>query len=445
MGASIFCGPMKKTRALSCSPAQFPFFYGYVIVLVGTLGLLASLPGQTVGVSTFTDPVMTALNLSRDQFSVAYMIGTLLSACFITRTGIFYDRHGVVLTGGLATALLGTTLLLCSFSDRIVRLLMEMFGCTHWLLSFCVITILFFLLRFSGQGVLTMVSRNMIMKWFDRYKGRVNGLSSVCMALGFSAAPPAIDMLIQHYGWAGAWRVMAAAMVAVFLMVICFYKDNPQQYGLLADGHLNPTRQEHECRQRDYTLVEAVRTWAFWIYGAMLSFNAFFVTGFTFHVVSVFESAGYARSEAIGIFLPIAIVSILSSLMGNYLSDLIRLKYLLYAMIISGMLATLGLIALGSGWGIFLLIGGIGVMGGLFTALMTITWPTFFGLRHLGAISGKAMSMLVLASAIGPVLFSASKSVFHSYGAVCWASMAFLMGIALAADKANPPDESSVI
>lgn len=69
---------MKKNGLFN--PARFPFFYGYVVVLVGTIGVWASLPGQTVGVSTFTDPVKDALGLSRDQFSTTYMIGTMLSS-----------------------------------------------------------------------------------------------------------------------------------------------------------------------------------------------------------------------------------------------------------------------------------------------------------------------------------------------------------------------------
>ena len=36
-------------------PARLPFFYGTVVLVCGTLGVLVSAPGQTVGVSVFTD------------------------------------------------------------------------------------------------------------------------------------------------------------------------------------------------------------------------------------------------------------------------------------------------------------------------------------------------------------------------------------------------------
>lgn len=44
------------------------------------MGVFFSIPGQTIGVSVFTDPVKDALGLSRNQFSNAYMIGTIASS-----------------------------------------------------------------------------------------------------------------------------------------------------------------------------------------------------------------------------------------------------------------------------------------------------------------------------------------------------------------------------
>lgn len=430
---------MQKQTTSFIDPSKFPFFYGYIIVIVGTIGMLASLPGQTVGIATFTDPVMQALDLTRDQFSLAYMLGTLLSSFLITRTGGFYDRHGALITSVLAALLLGLTLLLCSVSDTIAQWLSRLLGISHWLVPFCVMVWLFFMLRFSGQGVLTMVSRNMIMKWFDSYQGRINAISSVCVALGFSASPILIDRLIQNFGWSGAWQMMAVSMMGVILMVLLFYKDNPAQHGLVPDGLRVDPQKPLKIRQSDYSLESAIKTRTFWIYALLLSFYSFFVTGLTFHIVSIFSSAGYSRSEAISIFLPVSIISIFASIGGNLLSERIELKFLLYVMIVSSIAASIGLIGLNDGWGIYYLIGGTGIMGGLFTVLMAITWPRFFGLLHLGAISGKAMSMLVLASALGPLLFSISKTLFNSYETISWMSLVYLLFIAVGARKANPP------
>jgi len=50
---------------------HFPFFYGWVIWFVSTLGIIMSIPGQTMGMAVFTDHFIEAFGLSRTELSVA--------------------------------------------------------------------------------------------------------------------------------------------------------------------------------------------------------------------------------------------------------------------------------------------------------------------------------------------------------------------------------------
>lgn len=433
---------MLKKIPFAINPNKYPFFYGYLITLVGTIGVLSSLPGQTVGVSTFTDPVKDALGLTRDQFSIAYMIGTILSSFLLTKAGRLYDTYGAKITAALASSLLGCTLILGSFSDNISNFIKSIINIHHWSIPFIVITILFFLMRFSGQGVLTMVSRNMVMKWFDKHRGRINAISSVSVSLAFSASPILINETIELWGWKGAWQIMAISLIFTLVMILFFFKDNPEKYGLLPDGAKEKAKNHKTddiINDASFTLKQATKTRAFWIYTLTLSFNSFLITGLTFHITSIFNSAGYTKTEALSIFLPISIISVSTAIIGNYISDIIRLKTLLFIMLTASLTATLGIVGLNYGWGIYLLIAGLGIMGGLFATLMPIVWPRFFGRKHLGEISGKAMSMLVFASAIGPVVFSTSNTYLYNYTGVAWFSIVFLIPVIIGAFKANNP------
>ncbi|WP_430817135.1 MFS transporter [Carboxylicivirga sp. RSCT41] len=421
-------------------PHKSPFFYGYIIAFVGTIGIWASIPGQTAGVSTFTDPVKDALQLTRDQFSLAYMIGTLLSSFVLTKAGKLYDRFGVTKTASASIAILAITLLLCSYSQTISTQIKAFTGHHHWSVPFVLMIVLFFMLRFSGQGVLTMTSRNMIMKWFDQMRGRINAFSSVSVSLGFSASPLFIDYLIQRFNWQGAWQVMAAGLILVLIMTLLFYKDNPEQYGLSPDG--KSTTSKHETKTdttNDFTLSEAKQTRSFWMYALILSFHAFFVTGLTFHVVSLFAEAGLSRTEAISIFLPMTVVSVITSVIANIVSDWIKLKYLLYLMIAGAIIASFGLLFIQVSAGTVLIIVGLGLTGGLFAVINAITWPRYYGRQNLGAISGKAMAMVVMASALGPFLFSLAKTYSYTYGSVAYISIVFLIFLCIGSAKADPP------
>ncbi|MFP4704359.1 MAG: hypothetical protein ACLFMV_06085, partial [Spirochaetaceae bacterium] len=65
-----------------------------IFLIAGLVGMMASFPGQTVGVSAFTDELIRSLSLSRVHMSLAYLIGTISSAALLTPAGKLYDRRG---------------------------------------------------------------------------------------------------------------------------------------------------------------------------------------------------------------------------------------------------------------------------------------------------------------------------------------------------------------
>src|SRR6056297_1584401 len=201
------------------NPAKIPFFYGWVILFAATVGVLVSAPGQTMGVSTFTDYLIDAIGVNRNQISTAYMIGTIGSSFVLTWAGRQYDKFGARWTAMAASLLLAFVLVLLSQSDRLIEIIVSDSESTIFAgVAIASMTFFFFMLRFSGQGVLTMVSRNMLMKWFEARRGLVNGISSVFIAIGFSLAPLTFDGIIQTTSWRMAWLMMAVAIGIFFTL-----------------------------------------------------------------------------------------------------------------------------------------------------------------------------------------------------------------------------------
>ncbi|WP_027078438.1 MFS transporter [Maribacter antarcticus] len=430
-----------KRNLLSINPAKSPFFYGYVILAIATVGVFFSIPGQTIGVSVFTDPVKDALGLSRNQFSNAYMIGTIASSLLIGRAGVWFDRFGARKVASLAALGLALTLFLCSWSASMSNLVKEILDQDTWVIPFILMTILFFMLRFSGQGILTMASRNVIMIWFDKNRGKVNAVSSVAVSLGFSSSPLWVSALIDSNGWEHAWRYLGAAVFLFSILAYLLYKDAPEVYGLVPDGGkiIETEGSQPKAVKKQYTLKEAKSTRAFWMYGLALSFNSFFITGLTFHIVSIFENDGFVKADAISIFLPASIVAVTISTIFNFLSDYIALQLYLYLLLFGGVLSSLGFLLLSTSIGVPFLIAGFGIMGGFFAVLNAVAWPRFYGRTYLGSITGKVMSFLILASALAPSIFSLSLSTFGSYHLVGYLGLVFLAFLLIASVKAKNP------
>jgi OFA family oxalate/formate antiporter-like MFS transporter len=320
-------------------------------------------------------------------------------------------------------------------------LVKEMLDQDTWVIPFILRTILFFMLGFSGQEILNMASRNVIMIWFDKNRGKVNAVSSVAVSLGFSSSPLWVSVLIDSNGWEHAWRYLGAAVFLFSILAYLLYKDAPEVYGLFPDGGkiIETEGSQPKAVKKQYTLKEAKTTRAFWMYGRALAFNSFFITGLAFHIVSIFENDGFAKADAISIFLPASIMAVTISTIFNFLSDYIALQLYLYLLLFGGVLSSLVFLLLSTSVGVPFLIAGFGIMGGFFAVLNAVAWPRFYGRTYLGSITGKVMSFLILASALAPSIFSLSLSTFGSYHLVGYLGLVFLVFLLIASIKAKNP------
>ncbi len=422
-------------------PGKWPFFYGWMILLWSAMGIVMSVPGQTIGVSVFTDPLLEALGISRGELSMAYMLGTITSSLLLAWAGKLYDRFGARPVALTATFGLGLVLL---FLSQVDTFLFEFLQVENSMIIILTMFLAFLLLRFFGQGVLTMASRNMMVQWFEKRRGFASGFSNVVVSLAFSSSPVLLYYLVEHFTWKGAWIVMALAAGVIFpIIVILFYRNKPEDSGLSPDGKYVPSEKKRKNLfpvVHEFTLHQTRHNYAFWIFSLMLGMQGLYITAFTFHIISIFDMAGYSEETAIHIFQPSSIIAVITTLVASSVSDHVQLKYLLYAKGIGACTAIVGVIFLAQ-WetAYYLIILGNGIMGGLFSVLVTVTWPRYYGRKHLGAISGQAMMIMVFASAFGPILFSTSLTHFASYAVGAWACLVAFGGLTLAAIKANNP------
>lgn len=448
--AGVLCAASMKLNAdsIPLAPRRYPFFYGWIVLALGALGFLMSAPGQTYGVSPFTDSLIEALRLTRGQLSIAYMLGTIASALCLTYAGRAYDRFGARIIAPLASLGLGMVLVLLSQSDRIAGALGRALGAeASWIPSFCVLLLLFFAVRFTGQGVLTMVSRNMVMKWFDRHRGLITGVTGMVISPAFNAMPALLNTLVGRAGWRGAWLWLALGIGGVFTIVaLLLYRDDPVPCGLKPDGPLADkawgSRRKTDADRRPFTLAEAKRTYSFWIFALGLGLFGLYITGMSFHAASIFESAGMDRATGYLIFFYASLVSISLRPFVGWLSDRVPLKYLLMAMLTGIGISAVGLSQLDEGVWMWVVVGGNGLCAATIGTLASVTWPNFYGRSHLGAISGLNMAITVFSSAIGPWLFSSSKEMLGAYGPATLACAAATFLMAVLAIRANNPQDT---
>jgi MFS transporter, OFA family, oxalate/formate antiporter len=404
-------------------PTAFPFYYGWIVLAAATVGLVMSAPGQTIGVSVFTESLMSATGLSRIEFSNAYLIGTLASGIMLPLAGSVIDRIGV--RAGVIGSSIGLASVVAYLSqvDRLAAKVAAL-GVPPSISAFGLLTLGFLGLRFCGQGTLTLVCRTMLGRWFERRRGLVSAISGPFASFSFAGSPLVLAAWVNHSGWRGAWLEMALVVgVGMASFGWIFFRETPEECGLEIDGGggpaLRPAGDDTTAVRRpprDFTRAEALRTAAFWIVTLGIANHAMVITGISLHIVDLGAEVGLSKADSLGIFLPVTLISIPTGIAMGFAIDRFPVRYLIMAMMV-GQVLMFGLApSLGDPLLYWVCIAGWGFSSGFYGPVTVAALPNFFGRTHLGAIQGVMMMILVISSALGPALFAAVKATFGAYG-----------------------------
>jgi len=405
-------------------PSRFRFYYGWVVLVVGSVGVLASIPGQTAGVSVFTDDLTATTGLSRLQLAIAYLIGTGTSGLVLPFGGRALDVWGPRVVASVATVGLAATVTGLSFV-----------GPMNDVVGLVVMSIGFGFLRFCGQGLLTLSSRTMVSQWFERRRGLVTSSSNVVMSFFFALTPAMLLALIGIDGFRTAWRIMAVVLVVVVgTVVLVFYRVSPETSGLVIDGGAEPDLEpgvdpaEREIiigTDNDRTRAQALADVRFWVVTLPVVAMASTSTALTFHILDFGNELGLEQERIVRIFLPIAVVSVPVTLLGGWLVDRMSPVVIGAGMSVAQIVMYLTVSRLDQPVAAVVAIVAWGAAQGCYAPLTSAAIPRLFGRRHLGSIAGVQMSAMVIGSAVGPALFALVKSTIGSYQAALMLSTVF--------------------
>lgn len=378
-----------------------PFFYGWVIVAAGTLDVILMGPSQTFTVGVFIDSFIADLGISRANISLIYGVATLGGSLLLPLMGRLVDRYGASRMILVVAVGLGLSVASVSLAHGVMALLLAMLA-----------------IRFFGFGSTQLVINNAIAHWFIRQRGKVMGITGLSLAASLLIYPALAEYLIDNLGWRAAWVLMGASVLVVMLPVSwLFFKDKPEQYGLLPDGDLPAAAGSNGLvSDENWTLAEARRTGAFWIFAAALSTMTMLLAGLVFHQLSLFEVRGLPRETAVSAFYAMAIASIVGNLGMGYLLDRYsaRLLLSLTLFILAAAVVLVQVITTPLQGALF--SGLVGLTSGSFRVIDSVVWAKYYGRTHLGSIKGATMLGVIGATALGPYPLGLSYDALGSYG-----------------------------
>ncbi|MEX2500849.1 MAG: MFS transporter, partial [Trueperaceae bacterium] len=293
--------PTRHSRTID----RTPFPYAWVVLMASLVTMVATIPGQTVGVSVFLDAIIDDLGVSRSTVSLLYTIGTLAGSLALPFVGRFIDGRGPRLAVGVIATLFAGACLYMSFVEGL------------WMLA-----IGFVLIRMLGQGSLSLVSQHVVNLWFVQRRGMAISLMMVGMAVATALVPSLLDGLVGSAGWRGgyAWLALVVAVVAI-PAGIAFFRDRPEAYGERPDGHRAGTKDVPPLDEAAMTLAQARRTSAFWLVVAGDAATSALGTGLIFHHFDILGQSGIDRATAAAAFVPIGLVTAVGTFAGGVMLD----------------------------------------------------------------------------------------------------------------------------
>lgn len=415
--------PLQRSRLVQGAPV----FYGWVILAVGTLGVIMTSPGQTYAVSIFIEHFIDDLGLSRSLVSSLYAGGTLAGSLALPFIGREIDRRGSRFMMAFIAGVFG---LACIYMGLVQGAVMLGLG--------------FVAIRMFGQGSLTLVSQNAINQWWVYRRGAVLGLSGLFTSLlGLGGFPVLINGLIPQFGWRLTYALLGGLLLLVMAPLgYLLVREQPERYGLHPDGS-PPEESGGSGRQRrreeNWTRAEALRTATFWIVAGALATTAMITTGLFFHMVSIFADSGLEPGVAAAVYLPIAVTTAVVNLGSGALVDRIPPRFALASSLLlqalalwmardlaTESLAFLYGIALGSGMG-------------LYRTIASVAWAHYFGRQYLGSISGIASTILIVGASLGPVPLGFARDALGSYNQALLALMLIPLSLGVASLFLQPP------
>jgi MFS family permease len=347
----------------------------------GALLTFLSSFGQTFFISLFSEPIRAEYSLSHGQWSSIYAIGTAVSAAVMVWAGGLADRFrtrtlGMVVLLGLMGACLFMAL------NPSVSLLV---------VSVC-------LLRFFGQGMASHAAIVAVSRWFVATRGRALAICTLGFTAGELLFPILFVALLAVMDWRVLWLVAAlVTLVGIPYLLWALRTERSPQQDLESAGSIG-------MGDLAWTRWQVLAHPLFWLMVPALLGPSAFNTAFFFHHAYFAEIKGMTQLAIVAYFPLYTAVSVGAMIASGWLVDrfgsartlpLYQLP-LVAAFLFFAFAPGPGIIALG--------FVGLALSAGANATLPNVFWAEFYGTRHIGAIKAMAAAVMVLGSALGPLL-----------------------------------------
>ena len=375
------------------------------IIVFGFIFTFFSAFGQSFFIGVFNSSIRTDLSITHGQFGAIYALATLLSSFTLIWVGKKIDDFKLITFSLFVIILLFFSSIFFSFVNGIYLLFVGIF-----------------LLRLSGQGLMSHTATTSISRYFDKSRGKA--LSATW--LGLSGAefimPVTIVFFLSIYSWRSIWLAISLVII-LFLPIISF----------LTIKNVTLTSREEEkvnlkeTNIKSWTRKDVLFDPKFYLISLVMLALPAINTGVFVYQSFILESKNWGDFVIAKSFMIYAVLSVITLFVSGPLVDKLTSRKILPFMNIPSLFSMLILFYFDSHISSYFLLGLMGVSNGLANVLGSSTWAEIYGVKHIGSIKALTTAMMVFSTAFGTAIFGIIIDLGYSIQVIALVSSAYII------------------
>ena len=377
----------------------------FKVILFGFIFTFFSSFGQSYFIGLFNSSIRSDLNISHGQFGSIYALATLISSFTLIWLGKKIDDFKLI-----------------NFSFFVIFLLFFASIFFSYVSSIYFLFIGIFLLRLSGQGLMSHTASTSISRYFDRSRGKALSATWLGLSTAEFVMPITIVFLLSIYSWRSIW-LSISIFVILFLPFLVFLT--------IKEVTLSSREKENVISKKNniknWTRKEVLFDPKFYLISLLMIALPAINTGVFVYQSFILESKIWGEFVIAKSFMVYAILSVITLFISGPLVDKFTSRKLLPFMNLPSLLSMLILFYFDDYVSSYFVLGFMGISNGLANVLASSTWAEIYGVKYIGSIKALTTAMMVFATAFGTAVFGLITDFGYSIEVIAITSSVYII------------------
>ncbi len=391
------------------------------VIIFGFIFTFFSSFGQSFFLGLFNPSIRNDLNISHGQFGSIYALATIFSSLTLIWFGKKIDEFKLLNYSFIVIFFL----ILSSFFFSLIN-------------NLYLLIIGIFLMRFSGQGLMSHTSTTTISRYFNQRRGKA--LSAVWFGLSTAEfiLPALIVFMLTFLSWRSIWQFISLLMLIVLpIVVLSTIKNlsiNSRENNNIFDRSLN--------KIKSWKRSEVIKDVKFYIISLNMLAMPWIATGVFVYQSFISDSKSWEIYTIPKSFMIYSISSILTLILSGFLVDRFTSRKLIYFINAPLLMGLIFLYFLNQQFIAYIFFGLLGVSNGLANVLGSSTWAEIYGVKYIGSIKALTTALMVFSTAFGTAIFGYFIDLGLSIETISLISALYIVSVFLLlltiSNKVNP-------